>query len=99
MQQASPPDVFTLEEAAAYLRLPAETVLYQVSQNNLPGRKIDNTWRFLKVVIDDWLRLRDSRTRLLNQAGALQDDETLAELRAKIYQSRERPEIDEAEPI
>jgi excisionase family DNA binding protein len=96
MQQTTTPAVFTLEEAAAYLRLSPETILHQVSQNHLPGRKIDNTWRFLKAAIDDWLRLQDSRTRLINQLGALQDDESLAELRANIYEARQRPETDEA---
>lgn len=88
-------DVLTLEEAAAYLRVPPEALLHQVTQGNLPGRKIDETWRFLKAAIDDWLRLQDSRTLLLQQAGAFADDESLADLRTAIYQARERSEVGE----
>ncbi|NJP10139.1 MAG: helix-turn-helix domain-containing protein [Leptolyngbyaceae cyanobacterium RU_5_1] len=95
MNLATIPDVLTLEEAAVYLRLPPETILRQATQGNLPGRKVEDTWRFLKAAIDDWLRSHDSRTLLLQQAGALADDEFLAEMRAAIYQARERPEVDE----
>jgi excisionase family DNA binding protein len=52
------PDVLTLEEASAYLRLPVAVILRQASQGNIPGRKIEDNWRFLKTAIDDWLRSR-----------------------------------------
>ncbi|MBI3980230.1 MAG: helix-turn-helix domain-containing protein [Chloroflexi bacterium] len=87
--------VLTLEEAAAYLRLPAETVQRQAAAGLIPGRQIDRGWRFLKASLDDWLRCRDGRTLLLQQAGALADDEDLAALRAAIYAERGRPEADE----
>lgn len=95
MNQATLPDILTLEEASSYLRLPVETVLRQASQGNIPGRKIEDNWRFLKAAIDDWLRSQNSRTILLQQAGVLADDESLAELRATIYQGRGRAEVDE----
>ncbi|RAM52970.1 MAG: DNA-binding protein [Hapalosiphonaceae cyanobacterium JJU2] len=95
MKQITLPDILTLEEASKYLRLPVETVLRQASQGNLPGRKIENDWRFLKVAIDDWLRSSSSRSILLQQAGALADDDSLTELRATIYQARERSEVDD----
>ncbi|BAY99885.1 hypothetical protein NIES37_38680 [Tolypothrix tenuis PCC 7101] len=43
---------------------------------NIPGRKIENDWRFLKVAIDDWLRSKSGRAVLLQQAGALADYDT-----------------------
>lgn len=89
------PDVLTLEEVASYLRLPKETVERQATQGQIPGRRIEDTWRFLKAAIDDWLRSHDSRTILLQQAGALATDETLPELRAAIYAERGRPEAEE----
>lgn len=95
MDRATLPDVLTLEEVSAYLRLPAETVLRQTLQGNIPGRQIEDYWRFLKDAIDDWLRSQSSRTVLLMQAGALADDDSLAELRANIYQERGRAEVDE----
>ena len=95
MAQIAKHDVLTLEEAADYLRLPRETVERQAATGHLPGRRIEDTWRFLKAAIDDWLRSQDSRILLLQQAGALADDETLPALRAEIYAHRGRPETDE----
>jgi excisionase family DNA binding protein len=94
MQQLSAlPDVLTLEEAARYLRLPRETLEREAAQGHIPGRRIEDSWRFLKVAIDDWLRSHDSRAILLQQAGVLADDESLAPLRAAIYAQRGRPEV------
>jgi excisionase family DNA binding protein len=86
------PEVLTLDEVAAYLRLPKDTIIRQAAQGYLPGRQIEDTWRFLKAAIDDWLRSHDSRTILLHQAGALATDESLPALRASIYAARKRPE-------
>ncbi len=41
--------------------------------------------------IDDWLRSQDSRAILLQQAGALADDELLSEVRTAIYSQRGGP--------
>jgi excisionase family DNA binding protein len=87
------PEVLTLEEVAAYLRLPKDTIARQAAQGTLPGRQIEDTWRFLKAAIDDWLRSHESRTVLLHQAGALADDESLPAVRAAIYAARKRPEV------
>ena len=87
-----PSDVLTLEEAAAYLRLPPETIAREAAQGHIPGRRIEDAWRFLKAGIDDWLRSHDSRLMLVQQTGALADDETLPKLRESIYRARKRPE-------
>jgi excisionase family DNA binding protein len=92
MKQSHSLAVLTLEEAAMYLRLPVETIARQAAQGQIPGRRIEETWRFLKAALDDWLRAQDSRLLLLQQAGALADDETLATLREDIYRARQRPE-------
>ena len=89
------PAVLTIEEVADYLRLPKETIQREAAGGRIPGRLIDDTWRFLKAAIDDWLRSCDSRTILLQQAGALATDETLPQLRAAIYAERGRPECEE----
>ena len=88
------PDVLTLEEAADYLRLSEETIERQAAQGQIPGRRIEDAWRFLKAAIDDWLRSLDSRMILLQQAGVLATDETLPELRSAIYAERGRPEAE-----
>jgi len=90
------PEVLTLEEVAHYLRLPQEKIERQAAQGQIPGRRIEDTWRFLKAAIDEWLRSQDSRTILLQQAGALADDETLPVLRASIYAERGRSETEGA---
>jgi excisionase family DNA binding protein len=94
MEKIALPDILTIEEASAYLRLPIETVLRQAKQGNIPGRKIEDEWRFLKVGIDDWLRSKSGRSILLQQAGAFADDDTLVELRKNIYETRGRSEAD-----
>ncbi len=90
-------DVLTLEEVADYLRLPKETVEREAQKGQLPVRRIEDTWRFLKSAIDDWLRSQDSRMILLQQAGALADDTSLDELLADIYRQRGRAQADSAD--
>lgn len=86
--------VLTVEEAAAHLRLPDETIAREASRGNIPGRQVDGQWRFLRSALDEWLALRDGRRILLAQAGALTDDESLGELRDAAYRNRGRPEAD-----
>jgi excisionase family DNA binding protein len=95
MDRVTIPDVLTLEEVSVYLQLSIETVLNQAVKGNIPGRKIENDWRFLKSAIDEWLRSKNSSSILIAQAGAFADDDSLDRLRESIYQARERPEIDD----
>lgn len=94
MRTAILPDVMTLEETASYLRMPTETIERVAVKGQLPGRRIEDSWRFLRAAIDEWLRDNDSRTVLLHQAGALADDETMPDLLSSIYAARGRPEKD-----
>jgi len=95
MSQAVLSDILTIEEVSEYLRLPAETVIRQTLLGNIPGRKIEDDWRFLKVAIDEWLRPQSGRAILIQQAGVFADDDSLADLRASIYETRGRSELDE----
>ena len=95
MEKATLPDVLTLEKTSIYLRLSIEEVTDQAVSGDLPDRKVKNGWRFLKIVIDDWLRTNSSRSVLLHQAGAFADDDSLIQLRDTIYEARERPEVDQ----
>ena len=94
MEKATLPDVLTLEETSIYLRLSIEEVTDQAVSGGLPGRKIENDWRFLKLAVDDWLRGKSSHAVLLSQASAFADDDSLMQLRDTIYKARERPEVD-----
>src|SRR5436190_1086379 len=89
------PEVLTLAEAASYLRLSEETLERQALQGRIPGRRIEDSWRFLKAAIDEWLRSHDGRAIALEQFGALRDDDTLAGLRAAIYAARGCPEVEQ----
>ncbi|MEN6449456.1 MAG: helix-turn-helix domain-containing protein [Thermoguttaceae bacterium] len=88
------PEVLTPEEAAAFLRVPEDSLQRLVSKQALPGRKIDDQWRFLKAALAAWLCDRTGKDILLGQAGALADDESLVGLRNAIYESRGRSETE-----
>lgn len=94
MRATALPDVLTLEETASYLRMPTETIERVATRGQLPGRRIEDSWRFLREAIDEWLRSSDSRTVLLQQAGALSDDDMVADLLSSVYELRGRPEKD-----
>jgi len=80
--------IFTLAEAARYLRLSQEAVKKQAQRGDIPGRQVGKHWRFLKAALDDWLRRPSSKSVLLEMAGAFKDDDTLPELRKAIQAAR-----------
>jgi hypothetical protein len=47
--------IMTLVEVSDYLRVQPEVILQQATLGQLPGRKLGEEWRFLKVAIDRWL--------------------------------------------
>lgn len=53
---ATLPNVLTLEETAAYLRLAPEVVVQEAIAGNIPGQQINHKWRFLRTEIDHWLQ-------------------------------------------
>ena len=48
-------DVLTIEELAAYLKIPKSTLYKLVREGKIPSQKIGRHWRFRKVAIDRWL--------------------------------------------
>ena len=42
-------EVLTLEEAAALLKLPADTVRSRAEEGDLPGRRFGKEWRFARI--------------------------------------------------
>jgi excisionase family DNA binding protein len=93
----SPPEVLTLEEAAAYLRVSEAEVVVLATKHGLPGRKIRDDWRFHKLGLVHWLLGPSPKDRLLSHAGAMADDPDLEAMLEKIYQERGRPMVEEAE--
>jgi excisionase family DNA binding protein len=87
-------EVFTLEEAASYLRVSPEAAEQLAARGAVPARRIQDEWRFLRSALDDWLRGPGYKQILLGQAGALKDDSSLDALRGAIYTERGRPEVE-----
>jgi len=93
-------DVFTLLEAAAYLRVPEAEVVRLVQMQDLPGRLLGSEWRFLKSAIQDWLKtppLRGSKDAMRSVAGAWKDDPYVEEELKEIYRQRGRPMTEDGE--
>jgi excisionase family DNA binding protein len=95
MASTTTDNVLTLQEMAKYLKIPQEKIEKQVLQGKIPGRKIEDEWRFLKAAVDEWLGSSDTRMVLIGQSGALSDDENLDELREAIYAQRGRRETED----
>ena len=51
-----PGDVFTIQDVAAYLKLPVSTAYRLVERRRLPGCKVGRQWRFHKGALEDWFR-------------------------------------------
>jgi excisionase family DNA binding protein len=69
------PDVLTLPEAAAYLRISESKVEQLVREQGLPARRVDNEWRILKAALHDWLRSPlIEKEKLIELAGAWKED-------------------------
>jgi excisionase family DNA binding protein len=56
-------EVLTLEEAAALLKLPADTVRSRAEEGELPGRRFGKEWRFARMAVLAWLADGDPRRR------------------------------------
>ena len=87
-------EVLTLDEAAAYLRLPEADVLRLVEEQALPGRRLGNEWRFLKAAIQRWLSTptpKGNKEAWMALAGAWKDDPLVEAELQETYRRRGRP--------
>jgi excisionase family DNA binding protein len=89
------PEVLTLAEAAAYLRVSEVEVERIAGTQGLAGRRLGSEWRFSRAAIQDWLRRPSMKESLLRLAGSWKDDPDLKEMLAEIYRQRGRPMIEE----
>ncbi len=48
-------DVLTIDELAAYLKIPKSTLYKIVREGKIPSQKVGRHWRFRKAAIDEWL--------------------------------------------
>src|SRR5215204_6049753 len=56
-------EVLTLEQAAALLKLPTDTVRSRAEEGDLPGRRFGKEWRFARVGVLAWLADGDPQKR------------------------------------
>jgi excisionase family DNA binding protein len=85
--------VLTLNEAAAYLRLPAPDVVRLIKEQGLPARQLGEEWRILKSAVNAWLGtpVHTLRPGIWAAAGALKDDPYLEDMLQEIDRMRHRP--------
>jgi excisionase family DNA binding protein len=94
------PEVLTLAEAAAYLRLPETDVVRLVQTQDLPARFTGTEWRFLKAAIQAWLSqpfAGASKEAQRAVIGSWKDDPYLDEMLKEIYRNRGRPMTEDEE--
>jgi len=94
-------EVFTLAEAAAYLRLSEAELVELVHSQNLPGRFTGSEWRFLKSSIQQWLSAgppnpQERKVAQLALAGKYKDDPDLARICEEAYRQRRRSQTEGA---
>jgi excisionase family DNA binding protein len=88
------PEVLTLAEAAAYLRVSERDLLPLTQRGVVPARQVGAEWRFLKDALQEWLRgapAQAGKEALLSMAGAFKDDPFLDEIVRDTYRRRGRP--------
>ena len=51
-----PDSIMTIEEVAAYLKIPKSTVYILAQDGKIPCQKVGRQWRFHKEAIDQWVK-------------------------------------------
>ena len=59
------PAVTTVEEVAAYLRIPRSSVHKLTQEGRIPCQKVGRHWRFHRKTIDEWLSNLDHIFKIL----------------------------------
>ncbi len=91
----SPLDVLTLEQAAAYLQLSADTIRAELSAGRLRGRRLGDDWRFVREELIRWVRGTPAADpeALLAVVGCLAGDDTLPHIVEEAYRRREQDKV------
>jgi excisionase family DNA binding protein len=61
--------MMTLREAAAYLRINANTLETMARDGKIPSVLIDGKWRFLKASIDEWVTMQSYNAEVRHDAA------------------------------
>ena len=93
------PNVMTLAEAAAYLRVNEDDVLALIDGSALPAQRVGAGWRLLKSAVDQWLSQRPpvtpGKAAQLAVAGAWKDDPLVDDELRETHRRRGRPTPEE----
>ncbi len=57
------PEVFTVEEVAAYLKVTERSIYTLLTRGEIPAFKVGGTWRFRLDEIDAWARSSKKKGR------------------------------------
>ena len=93
-------EVLTLAEAAAYLRVSEEAIKRLVDEQDMPGRFVGDSWRFLKSALQTWLSTpmpKPSKEAVLAAIGNWENDPYLEQELKEIYKRRGRPMTEDDE--
>ena len=92
---ASPAEVMTLAEAAAFLRVPEDGLKADAVKGRVPGRLVAGEWRFTKATLLAWFNepetaapKKSSKERMRALIGAWKDDPTVDAMVEEIYRKR-----------
>jgi excisionase family DNA binding protein len=93
------PEVLTLSEAAAYLRLPEAEVLRLTHEQGLPAQQAGSEWRFLLAAIREWLSrgqlATSNKEAWMKLAGVWRDDPFFEEFLREVNKGRNLPKADD----
>ena len=83
----SPLDVLTLAEAAAYLKLPEETIREEATAGRLVGRAVGDDWRFARDELVSWVKPR-FRAALIPPEWTVETEAECEAFIAEMYAAR-----------
>ena len=54
-------DILTIQQFAKYLKLNEKTAYRLANEGKLPGFKVDGSWRFKRVDLEQWIEEQKQR--------------------------------------
>jgi excisionase family DNA binding protein len=70
---ANTPEILTMEQAAALLRVSTRTIQRMVKNGSMPGRQVGTQWRFDREQLREWVRGEPARSLASAERGAQRD--------------------------
>ena len=83
--RTNPPEIMTVEEVAAYLRVSEKTVYGWAKNGEIPCGKLGAAWRFLRQDVEDWVSARLGPATGMGQKNTVRVEEALSPERIRIW--------------